>query len=72
MSESVFPGRMEDDRESAASTRKIPHSPLALELTRVVRDGASHREAAVGTNRLALYRCRRSGDKPYCDGSHAA
>jgi hypothetical protein len=47
VSESVFLYAWKMTRWSAANTRKIPRSPLALEQTRVVRDGASHREAAV-------------------------
>ena len=38
-------------RNSPACTREIPHGPLASEWSRVVGDGALHREATEGANR---------------------
>lgn len=62
------PARVDPDRCPAASVTVYPDGPLVVRGDVEVRnaDGTT----VVSRQTVALCRCGRSAQKPYCDGSH--
>ncbi len=58
---------MDDGRQTGNIVRVPPAGPLCLTGRIKVEVGG---EVVADTDDVALCRCGRSGDKPFCDGSH--
>jgi CDGSH-type Zn-finger protein len=58
---------MADNTEITVS----PNGPLRISGNFVIKDGMGKEFGLAGRTAISLCRCGHSGNKPFCDGSHA-